>query len=186
MRLLAAALVGLGAWLLSLGARANTRASRSGALRPAPPEPQRTLTITVEENEMPLAWWEEAPAATPYLGAIREAETRYGLPSGLLSRIAWQESRWDPTAVSPAGAQGLLQFMPATAADFKVDPFEPESAIDGAARYLVWLRGKLSSWEEALAAYNWGIGNVQRLGLERAPNETREYVRAIREDVDLA
>jgi soluble lytic murein transglycosylase-like protein len=67
-----------------------------------------------------------------------------------------------------------------------VDPLNTDSSIDGAARYLRRLYDGTGTWAGALAAYNWGIGNVRRRGLDAAPAETREYVSAILGDVGLA
>ena len=130
-----------------------------------------------------------APAA--YAQMIERAERRHGLPSRLLERLLYEESRYraeiiDGRVRSPAGAVGIAQFMPATAREWNVDPFNPAQSIDGAGRYLAWLRGRLGGWREALAAYNWGIGNVQRRGLIAAPRETSRYVVNIISDVQRA
>ena len=112
-----------------------------------------------------------------------EAEQANGIPAGGLVALIQQESAWNPQAESPAGAQGLAQFMPATAAEWNVDPWDPIDSIAGAGRYLAWLRSRTPSWSAALAAYNWGIGNVTRsigannqLELDQLPAETRQYV----------
>jgi soluble lytic murein transglycosylase-like protein len=76
--------------------------------------------------------------------------------------------------------------MPATARDLGVDPLNPTSAIDGAGKYLRQLYDALGSWEKALAAYNWGVGNVTRKGMPAAPTETQNYIREILADVDVA
>ena len=111
-----------------------------------------------------------------------------GIPADGLIALLARESAWDPNAVSPAGAQGLAQFMPATAAEWEVDPFSPISAVSGAARYLKWLRSQTTNWAAALAAYNWGIGNVSRnvgpdgrlnIDAPPVPDETARYVRAL-------
>lgn len=127
-------------------------------------------------------------AGAPYADAIRAAEAKYQLPDSLLARVLYQESRFRPdvisgTTKSSVGAQGIAQFMPATAADLGVDPLDPFQAIPAAGRYLRQLFDRLGSWERALAAYNWGIGNVQRKGLEAAPLETRNYVAQVLADV---
>ena len=77
---------------------------------------------------------------------------------------------------------GIAQFMPATAREWlgsEAAALDPNAAIPGAARYLAWLYNRTGGWAEALAAYNWGIGNVQRKGLARAPAETRDYFSTI-------
>ena len=135
--------------------------------------------------------WTPPPAADPYLQQIAAAEMSQGLPDGLLARVLYQESRFRPDivageTVSPAGALGIAQFMPATARDLGIDPLNPDSAIRGSARYLRQLFDQLGSWPQALAAYNWGIGNVKRKGIAAAPAETRAYVDAIAGDLGLS
>lgn len=126
------------------------------------------------------------PLGARYVDAFTAAERRYGLPAGLLDRMAWQESRYNARAVSPVGAAGLMQFMPATAREFRIDPFEPYQSIDAAGRYVATLYRKFGDWPRAIAAYNWGMGNVARKGLTKAPAETREYYASILADVGLA
>lgn len=127
------------------------------------------------------------PANADIIGLLAGAEAKYGLPAGLLVRQAWQESRFNPSAVNAwSGAKGLMQFMPATAAEWGVSVFDPASSADGAARYMVWLYNKLGSWSLALAAYNWGIGNVMRKGMAAAPKETRDYVAQIGADTGVS
>lgn len=128
------------------------------------------------------------PAAAPYADAIRAAEVKYQLPDSLLARVLYQESRFRPDVISgrtssSAGAQGIAQFMPGTAADLGIDPLDPFQAIPAAGKYLRQLFNQLGSWDRALAAYNWGIGNVQRRGLDAAPLETRNYVNQVLADV---
>jgi cell wall-associated NlpC family hydrolase len=115
-------------------------------------------------------------AAVPFGGVFRTAEQRYGLPAGVLAAVARAESGFDPDAVSGAGAVGLMQLMPGTAAELGVDPRDPVSAVDGAARYL---RTQLDSFGDlrlALAAYNAGPGAVRRHGGVPPFDETRTYV----------
>lgn len=107
------------------------------------------------------------------------ATTRYGLPAGLLAAVAQRESGMRPDAVSPAGARGLMQLMPGTAAELKVDPMDPVQAVHGAARYLRRQLDDFGSLELALAAYNAGPGNVRRYGGIPPFTETRNYVAAI-------
>lgn len=126
-----------------------------------------------------------------YAGMIAASEARNGIPAGLLARLLYQECRWRDDIItgrvrSPAGAVGIAQFMPATAAEWNVNPLDVQSSIDGAGRYLAWLRKQFTTWTQALAAYNWGIGNVQRKGLAAAPLETRKYYAQILADVNTA
>lgn len=121
-------------------------------------------------------------------GSGQRIADRHGLPRDLLARLLWQESRYREDIItgrtrSSVGALGIAQFMPATAADFGVDPLEPFQAIEGAARYLGQLFRQFGNWPEALAAYNWGPGNVKRKGLAAAPLETRNYYTQILADI---
>lgn len=135
--------------------------------------------------------WQPPASAAPYLVLIEAAERAYGIPQNMLARLLYQESRYRQDIItgrtrSPAGALGIAQFMPATAAELGVDPLDPASAIDGAGRYLAGLYRQLGDWKLALAAYNWGIGNVKRKGLGAAPAETQSYVAGILGDLGYA
>ena len=111
-----------------------------------------------------------------YLALLDQAETKYGLPKGLLHAQMQAESNGNPNAVSPKGARGLMQFMPATAKELGIDPNNPTQAIDGAGRYMKTLIDQTGNVDDAVGAYNWGIGNVKRKGMANAPKETRDYV----------
>jgi cell wall-associated NlpC family hydrolase len=120
------------------------------------------------------------PAGTPYASLFTQAAERHGVSPTLLAAVAKQESGFDPRAVSPAGAQGLMQLMPATAAGLGVgNSFDPAQAVDGAARLLKDLLGEFGRVDLALAAYNAGPGAVKRYdGIPPYP-ETRHYVPAV-------
>ncbi|SFL23010.1 NlpC/P60 family protein [Geodermatophilus ruber] len=118
-------------------------------------------------------------AGVPYSDLFVRAGNRHGVDPALLAAVAAQESGFDASAVSPAGAQGLMQFMPATARGLGVDPFDPSSAVDGAARYLAQLTRQFGSTELGLAAYNAGPGTVSRHGGIPPYAETQNYVRAV-------
>jgi hypothetical protein len=120
-----------------------------------------------------------ALAGVPYADLFTRAGNRYGVDASLLAAMASQESGFDSRAVSSSGAQGLMQFMPATAAGLGVNPLDPASAIDGAARYLSSLKNQFGSTELALAAYNAGPGAVSRYGDVPPYAETQNYVRAV-------
>ena len=117
--------------------------------------------------------------ATPVAPLFQRAAQRYGVPATLLAAVAHQESGFDPRAVSPAGARGLMQLMPATARGLGVDPMNPTQAVDGAARMLRGLLGEFGSVDLALAAYNAGPGAVHRYGGVPPYAETRRYVPAV-------
>lgn len=118
-------------------------------------------------------------AGVPYSDLFAAAGARHGVSPALLAAVAKTESNFDSTAVSPAGAQGLMQFMPATAAGLGVNAADPASAIDGAARYLRTLTDRFGSTELALAAYNAGPGAVSRAGGIPPYAETQAYVRKV-------
>jgi cell wall-associated NlpC family hydrolase len=118
-------------------------------------------------------------SGVPYADLFTRAGSRHGVDPALLAAVAQQESGFDASAVSPAGAQGLMQFMPATARGLGVDPFDPASAVDGAARYLADLTEQFGSTELGLAAYNAGPGTVRRYGGIPPYAETQNYVRTV-------
>ncbi|HDA9742612.1 TPA: lytic transglycosylase domain-containing protein [Klebsiella pneumoniae] len=113
-------------------------------------------------------------------GEFGALEGKYGLPAGLLSSVAATESGGDPFAESKAGAKGLFQFMPGTAKDMGLkgrDVFDPHKSADAAARYLRYLlEATGGDLDKTLASYNWGLGNVQKKGMDNLPSETRNYV----------
>lgn len=132
--------------------------------------------------------WVPPEKAAPYLYDIYQAEDENGLPRNLLARVLYQESRYrddiiSGETISSAGAVGIAQIVPKWHPD--VDPLNPYASIHYAARYLASLHRQFGNWREALAAYNWGPGNVSRKGLERAPLETRNYYGQILADVPV-
>lgn len=111
-------------------------------------------------------------------GCIQEAARKYRLAPELITAVIRAESNFNINAVSAAGAQGLMQLMPATAAELGVtDPFDIRQNIDGGARYL---RQMLDLFKgdirRALSAYNAGPGNVQKYGGEVPFPETKHYI----------
>lgn len=113
-------------------------------------------------------------------GEFGALEGKYGLPAGLLSSLSAAESGGDPYAVSPKGAKGPFQFMDGTARDLGLkgmDVYDPHKSGDAAARYLRYLLDATGGdLEKTLASYNWGLGNVQKKGMDNLPSETRNYV----------
>ena len=115
-----------------------------------------------------------------YLPHVYAAEAQYSLPSGLLDALVWTESRYNPMAISKAGAAGLGQLMPGTARDLGVsNRFDPKANILGAARYLRQMLDKFGVVHLALAAYNAGPGAVERAGGIPRNGETPAYVREV-------
>ena len=103
------------------------------------------------------------------------AET--GLPAELLKAVCVAESRMNPSAVSPAGARGLMQLIPSTARHLGVsDPFDPGQSIKGGATYLADQVARFGDYSLAVAAYNAGPEAVKRAGGVPAFAETRTYV----------
>lgn len=155
---------------------------------------QRTLDTTIpipsesEGGRVPLPYhYPQGTRGGPsgfrrasYLPHVQAAELRYALPTGLLDALVWTESRYNPVAVSKAGAAGLGQLMPGTARDLGVaNRFDPRANIDGAARYLRQMLDKFGVVHLALAAYNAGPGAVERArGIPRN-RETPGYVRNV-------
>ncbi|HEX5958053.1 MAG TPA: lytic transglycosylase domain-containing protein [Hyphomicrobiaceae bacterium] len=123
------------------------------------------------------------PTAEQICRTLAAAAAENGIPLDLFTRLIWQESRFNPNAVSPKGAQGIAQFMPQTASGRGLaDPFEPLTALRESAAYLRELsttfKGNLGL---AAAAYNAGPGRVEGwlAGRRSLPEETRTYVLAI-------
>jgi cell wall-associated NlpC family hydrolase len=116
----------------------------------------------------------------PYAAQFQAAGAKYGLPATLLAAVASTESGFDPGAVSAAGARGLMQLMPGTAAGLGVDPMDPAQAIDGAARLLSRNLRSFGSLPLALAAYNAGAGAVRHYGGIPPYPETQAYVTKVR------
>lgn len=113
-------------------------------------------------------------------GLLDAASQRHGVPLSLLTAVVAVESGFKANAVSGAGAQGLMQLMPATAADLGVkDPFDPAQNIEAGAKYLGFLRKHFGSDELALAAYNAGPGRVARVGGVPDFPETRAYIQSV-------
>jgi soluble lytic murein transglycosylase-like protein len=127
---------------------------------------------------------EEVASATDYEGlpalAI-EAARRHGLEPALVLAVVSVESAFQPTAVSPKGARGLMQLMPATAESLGVkDSFDPAANLDGGARYLSTLVAFYGGdLQKALAAYNAGTGAVTRHKGVPPYAETRDYVKKV-------
>lgn len=129
--------------------------------------------------------WLQLPQGRPnrYSTEIREAASRYGIDAGLVEALIWVESTFDPRAVSPKGAQGLMQLMPSTASSLGIkDAFNPRQNIEGGVRHLRALLDRYNGdLPLALAAYNAGDGAVSWYrGIPPYP-ETRYYVKKILE-----
>lgn len=127
---------------------------------------------------MTLNTLQSAAGREAWIPAVREIAANHGLDPALFESLVEQESAFNPTAVSRAGAQGLTQLMPATAKMLGVsDPFDPIQNLDGGARYLAQMLNQFDGDERlALAAYNAGPGAVKRNGGIPPFTETQNYV----------
>ena len=147
---------------------ANARASYEGTIEPPP---------AVETAA------ETPPSPTEqFCRALKEAAEESGIPVPFFARLLWQESRFKSNEVSQAGAQGVAQFMPETAAEVGLDdPFDPIKALPASARFLRKLRDDFGNLGLAAAAYNAGPGRIQKWLARESdlPRETRDYVRII-------
>ncbi|MDN8598616.1 phage tail tape measure protein [Citrobacter sp. S2-9] len=116
-------------------------------------------------------------------GTFGQLEAKYQLPTGLLNSVATTESGGNQFAVSSAGAQGLFQLMPGTAKGLGLkegEQFDPQKSSEAAARYLSSLLKQFGGdVNTALAAYNWGPGNVAKKGLGNMPAETKAYLQKV-------
>ena len=125
--------------------------------------------------------------ANDYVGMARQAAIDAGISPDAFQRQIQQESGFNPGAGSPAGAEGIAQFMPGTAASMGVNPYDPSSALPGAARLMAGLAAQFGGdYSKALAAYNAGPGAVQSAvaqggasWLSFMPAETQNYVAII-------
>ncbi|OAF17555.1 lytic transglycosylase domain-containing protein [Bradyrhizobium neotropicale] len=147
---------------------ANARAAHEPVIEPAP-------------QAEPV---EQAPPSPmdQFCHALRQAAESSGIPVPFFARLIWQESRFNANEVSRAGAKGVAQFMPETAAEVGLDdPFDPMKALPASAKFLRKLRDDFGNLGLAAAAYNAGPGRIQKWLAKESelPRETRDYVRII-------
>ncbi len=121
-----------------------------------------------------------APNEQRYTSLIGRTAKRYGVEAALLHALIKVESSYNPRAVSRAGAIGLMQLMPETAAEYGVESrqalFDPGVNVNTGTRHLKRLLKKYKNISHALAAYNAGEGNVAGFRISGAYTETRKYV----------
>ncbi|WP_110208261.1 transglycosylase SLT domain-containing protein [Nocardioides daejeonensis] len=146
-----------------------------------PSTPDMIRRILPEGSAAPVSASRGRVAAdVPFADLFNAAGAKYGVDPGLLAAVAKQESGYNPSAVSSAGAQGLMQLMPSTAAGLGVrDSFNPTQAVDGAAKLLSQLLERFDSTKLALAAYNAGPGAVIRYDGIPPYRETQNYVASV-------
>jgi soluble lytic murein transglycosylase-like protein len=120
------------------------------------------------------------PNAEVYDPIILLASRTHRVPAALVKAVIAAESAFDPGALSPKGAMGLMQLMPGTAKDLGVDePFHDEQNVHGGTRYLRTLYDRYGDWLRTLAAYNAGPQAVDRYDGVPPYEETREYVQRV-------
>jgi soluble lytic murein transglycosylase-like protein len=155
--------------------------SLAGAHRPAPAAATTSFAQTLATAQTPAGAPGPGGGSAPFGAEIDAAAARYGIDPALLRGLVRQESGFDPRARSGAGAMGLTQLMPGTAASLGVtDPYDPTQSLDGGARYLREMLDRFGGDPaKALAAYNAGPGAVSRFGGVPPYPETQSYVRNI-------
>jgi Transglycosylase SLT domain len=157
---------------------------------PAPPEPRQaetaqgntTIETRAETNGTAVASPSPLPAPETMCDTLAAVAVRHELPADFFIRLIWQESRFNPNAVSFKGAQGVAQFMPGTARMRGLeDPFDPTQAIPKSAELLRDLNREFGNLGLAAAAYNAGPGRVRDWlsGNKPLPGETVAYVRLV-------
>ena len=149
----------------------------------APAAPNATAPATPNATPPPNpASASHPPTPDDICRALEQDAAENELPVEFFARVIWQESRFNARAVSSKGAQGIAQFMPATA-DYRglIDPFDPIEALKNSARYLRDLKARFGNLGLAAAAYNAGPGRVSAWLTSRRPlpGETRNYVAII-------
>jgi soluble lytic murein transglycosylase-like protein len=154
------------------------------------PSPSATTSTSFGDQLAQASGTQTATTATttgagsgsvPYQSQIEAAAAKYGIDPAVLKGLIKQESGFNPNAGSPAGAQGLTQLMPGTAASLgATNVHDPAQSIDGGAHYLKMQLDRFGGdYSKALAAYNAGPGAVQRYGGIPPYAETRNYVKNV-------
>ncbi len=171
------------AWLEDAAAKGSRAAGGLRSLIPtAAPAPRSPCRALAQGPQTRSALTARLRAPAEIREIVEPLAARHALdPEFVLSVIA-VESAFDPQAVSPKNAQGLMQLIPATAERFGVrDPFDPRQNVMGGVKYLAWLIERFDGeLDKVLAAYNAGEGKVDRYGGIPPYPETQNYVRKVR------
>lgn len=196
----------LGLFAVAVGALSFLVASQTAAGDDKPPDAEvdsdggdggdGTAADTIDTAEAQVAatisGWQTVGSAAQWLPALNTAEEIHGLPSNLLARMAYQESRFSEDIIrgnkaSGVGALGILQLMPQFFSTVRVArPFKDIDVlnqIDQSGGQMASLYQQFGSWSLALAAYNAGAGNVKKYGGIPPFTETQNYVSQISADV---
>lgn len=131
----------------------------------------------------PRKVWATPPNGLQFQDVFTRAETANRLPPGLLSRMAYQESRYNPLATGSSGEIGIMQIIPRFHPD--VNPADPVASIEYAGRLMRQYYNQFGSWQAAIAAYNWGVTNVNRYGWQAAPTSTQAYINGVLSDIGV-
>ena len=140
------------------------------------PDVSSNMSFEPQEPTYAVKW---DAKSEPYRKLIEQLEAEHELPKGMLPNLIGIESSWNPKAVSPVGAGGLMQLMPETAKELGVkDVFDPKQNIKGGVKYLKQLKKRFGTWPKAWTAYNMG---PTALAEDRPiPDETAAYVEKMR------
>lgn len=143
-------------------------------------QPQEPRYERMVEVDKPVKHVPQPPVGWEWDGLISLAARQHELPPELIKAVIAAESDFNPEAVSRAGARGLMQLMPTTAASLGVeDPLRPDENVRGGVRYLRSMIDRYGELRLALAAYNAGPAAVDRYGGIPPYRETRDYVKRV-------
>jgi soluble lytic murein transglycosylase-like protein len=171
-------------WLVGAGALAWLFSQKDNAPSPVP-----SSEGTPQPSPPSGGNWVLPAEGAPYADQIDAAAVANDVPSRLLGRLLYEESGFRPDVISgdvlgPTGDVGIAQFQQATADELGIEPTDPDQAIGGAARYLGQLHRQFGAWRLAVAAYNYGPGNVSRMQghFDSLPAVVRGYANRIVDD----
>jgi soluble lytic murein transglycosylase-like protein len=161
-------------------APSDRRYTRISALRSLATRPSADRVSPARADRVFPARAARVSPVKAYDDLIERASRRHGVPAALVKAVIHAESAFDPEAVSPKGAMGLMQLMPATAKRLGVaEPYRARENVEGGTRYLRSLHDRYGSWTHTLAAYNAGPTAVDHYRGVPPYTETRQYVKRV-------